>query len=82
MGYEKAAKIAKQALTRAPRSARPCFAIGYVERGDLTEEQLDDALDVARMTGRSHLGVSGRRSSGGRRTVDGHERDVVTKSGH
>jgi len=24
--------------------------MGYVERGDLTEEQLDTALDVARMT--------------------------------
>jgi fumarate hydratase class II len=24
--------------------------LGYVERGDLTEEQLDEALDVARMT--------------------------------
>jgi fumarate hydratase class II len=24
--------------------------LGYVERGDLTVEQLDEALDVARMT--------------------------------
>ena len=26
--------------------------MGYVERGDLTEEQLDAALDVDSMTGR------------------------------
>jgi fumarate hydratase class II len=27
--------------------------MGYVERGDLTEEQLDAALDVDSMTGRA-----------------------------
>ena len=26
------------------------LAMGYVERGELTEEQLDDALDVESMT--------------------------------
>ncbi len=26
------------------------IAMGYVERGDLTEEQLDEALDVESMT--------------------------------
>ncbi|CAM5545361.1 Fumarate hydratase class II OS=Streptomyces microflavus OX=1919 GN=fumC PE=3 SV=1 [Streptomyces microflavus] len=34
----------------ARRSARPSSASGYVERGDLTVEQLDEALDVLRMT--------------------------------
>ena len=28
------------------------IAMGYVERGDLTEEQFDAALDVDSMTGR------------------------------
>ena len=34
----------------ARRSARPCVELGYVERGELTEEQLDEALDVEGMT--------------------------------
>ena len=50
IGYEEAAKIAKQALADGATIRETVLAMGYVERGDLTEEQLDEALDVASMT--------------------------------
>ncbi|PUA82242.1 class II fumarate hydratase [Nocardioides currus] len=50
LGYEEAAKIAKQALKEGATIRDTVLAMGYVERGDLTEQQLDDALDVERMT--------------------------------
>jgi fumarate hydratase class II len=50
LGYEEAAKIAKQALKDGATIRETVIAMGYVERGDLTEQQLDDALDVERMT--------------------------------
>jgi fumarate hydratase class II len=50
VGYEQAAKIAKQALAEGKTIRETVVALGYVERGDLTEEQLDEALDVERMT--------------------------------
>ena len=50
VGYEEAAKIAKQALKDGATIRETVIAMGYVERGDLTEQQLDDALDVERMT--------------------------------
>ena len=46
VGYETAAKIAKQALADGATIRETVIAMGYVERGDLTEEQLDEALDV------------------------------------
>ena len=46
VGYENAAKIAKQALADGATIRETVLAMGYVERGDLTEEQLDEALDV------------------------------------
>jgi fumarate hydratase class II len=50
LGYEDAAKVAKESL-RAGRTIREqVLAMGYVERGVLTVEQLDAALDVERMT--------------------------------
>ena len=52
VGYEAAAKIAKQALADGATIRETVLALGYVERGDLTEEQLDAALDVDSMTGR------------------------------
>jgi fumarate hydratase class II len=52
VGYEAAAKIAKQALADGATIRETVIALGYVERGDLTEEQLDEALDVDSMTGR------------------------------
>ncbi|HEU5035466.1 MAG TPA: class II fumarate hydratase [Nocardioides sp.] len=50
VGYEAAAKIAKQALADGATIRATVIALGYVERGELTEEQLDEALDVESMT--------------------------------
>ena len=50
IGYENAAKVAKRALAEGNTIREVVIAEGYVERGDLTEEQLDEALDVASMT--------------------------------
>jgi fumarate hydratase class II len=50
IGYEDAAKVAKKALAEEKTIREVVVEMGYVERGALTEQQLDDALDVARMT--------------------------------
>ncbi|HEX5089809.1 MAG TPA: class II fumarate hydratase [Nocardioides sp.] len=50
LGYETAAKVAKQALADGATIRETVLRLGYVERGELTEEQLDEALDVERMT--------------------------------
>jgi fumarate hydratase class II len=52
LGYEEAAKIAKAALAEGRTIREQVLAMGYVERGDLTEAELDAALDVDAMTGR------------------------------
>ena len=48
LGYEEAAKVAKEAV--ASGRTVPEVAQRYVERGLLTQEQLDAALDVLAMT--------------------------------
>ncbi|MFF7633689.1 class II fumarate hydratase [Kitasatospora sp. NPDC008050] len=50
IGYEEAAKVAKQSLAESKTIRQVVLERGYVERGLLTEEQLDQALDVLRMT--------------------------------
>jgi fumarate hydratase class II len=50
VGYENAAKIAKQALAEGATIRDTVIALGHIERGDLTEAQLDEALDVESMT--------------------------------
>jgi fumarate hydratase class II len=50
VGYENAAKIAKQALADGATIRETVIRLGYVDRGELTEEQLDEALDVESMT--------------------------------
>jgi fumarate hydratase class II len=50
IGYENAAKVAKKALAEEKTIREVVLELGYVDGGDLTEEQLDAALDVARMT--------------------------------
>ncbi len=50
IGYEEAAKVAKKSLAERRTIREVVLESGYVERGDLTEEQLDEALDVLRMT--------------------------------
>ncbi|WP_329207820.1 class II fumarate hydratase [Streptomyces sp. NBC_00683] len=50
IGYEEAAKVAKKSLAEGTTIRETVLAGGYVERGDLSVEQLDEALDVLRMT--------------------------------
>jgi fumarate hydratase, class II len=50
IGYEEAAKVAKKSLAERKTIREVVLESGYVERGDLTLEQLDEALDVLRMT--------------------------------
>ncbi len=50
VGYEAAARIAKQALSNGATIRQTVLDLGYVERGEITEEQLDRALDVEGMT--------------------------------
>ncbi|MFJ3926678.1 class II fumarate hydratase [Streptomyces sp. NPDC090022] len=50
IGYEEAAKVAKRSLAERRTIREVVLESGYIERGDLTLEQLDQALDVLRMT--------------------------------
>ncbi|UPK74152.1 class II fumarate hydratase [Nocardioidaceae bacterium SCSIO 66511] len=50
IGYEAAAKIAKKSVAERKTIREVVIELGYVERGDLTEAQLDEALDVLSMT--------------------------------
>jgi fumarate hydratase class II len=50
VGYEDAAKIAKQALADGATIRETVLRLGYVDRGVLTVEELDAALDVMSMT--------------------------------
>ncbi|MES4900727.1 MULTISPECIES: class II fumarate hydratase [unclassified Streptomyces] len=50
IGYEEAAKVAKRSLAERKTLREVVLESGYVERGLLTLEQLDEALDVLRMT--------------------------------
>jgi fumarate hydratase, class II len=50
VGYEEAAKIAKQALAERKTIREVVIERGHVANGTLTEEQLDTLLDVLSMT--------------------------------
>ncbi|HSS67206.1 MAG TPA: class II fumarate hydratase, partial [Nocardioidaceae bacterium] len=50
IGYENAAAVAKRAVKERKTIREVVIDEGYVSRGDLTEEQLDAALDVLSMT--------------------------------
>ncbi|OEV06814.1 aspartate ammonia-lyase [Streptomyces nanshensis] len=50
IGYENAAAVAKKALAERKTIREAVLEAGHVERGDLTLEELDAALDVLRMT--------------------------------
>ena len=54
IGYENAAKIAKHAVAEGLTIREAVVDLGFVERGELTEEQLDTALDVLSMTRPPH----------------------------
>ncbi|HEX6194451.1 MAG TPA: class II fumarate hydratase [Jiangellaceae bacterium] len=50
IGYENAAAVAKRALAERKTIREVVVEAGYVERGEISEADLDDALDVLRMT--------------------------------
>ncbi|MDR0504630.1 MAG: class II fumarate hydratase [Bifidobacteriaceae bacterium] len=50
IGYEAAAQIAKHAVKHGVTVRQATIDLGFVERGQLTENQLDQALDVLPMT--------------------------------
>jgi fumarate hydratase class II len=52
IGYEAAAKIAKHSVKKNLTVADAVRDLGYVERGEISEEQLAKALDVTTMVGR------------------------------
>jgi len=50
IGYEAAAKVAKHAVKQGITVRQAVLDLGFVERGEVTEAQLDEALDVLSMT--------------------------------
>ncbi|HEY2173762.1 MAG TPA: class II fumarate hydratase [Mycobacteriales bacterium] len=50
IGYDEAAKVAKQSLAEQRTIRQVVLDRGYLDRGELTKEQLDAALDVLAMT--------------------------------
>ena len=50
LGYDKAAAVAKQALAQRRTIREVVVERGHVESGTVTGAQLDEALDVLKMT--------------------------------
>jgi fumarate hydratase class II len=50
IGYEAAAKVAKNAVAKGLTIRESVVELGFVERGEISEEQLDTLLDVLSMT--------------------------------
>ncbi|MCY7411936.1 MAG: aspartate ammonia-lyase, partial [Salinibacterium sp.] len=50
VGYEAAAKIAKHSVAQGITIRESVIELGFVERGEISLEQLDEALDVLSMT--------------------------------
>jgi fumarate hydratase, class II len=50
IGYEAAAKIAKYSVANGKTIRESVVEMGYIERGELTVEQLDEKLDLLSMT--------------------------------
>ncbi|MDN3309742.1 class II fumarate hydratase [Microbacterium oryzae] len=50
IGYEAAAKIAKHSVAKGITVREAVIDLGYVERGEITAEQLDEKLDLLSMT--------------------------------
>jgi fumarate hydratase class II len=50
IGYEAAAKVAKHAVASSLTVREAVIDLGFVERGEITEEQLDTLLNVLSMT--------------------------------
>ncbi|HIV58667.1 MAG TPA: class II fumarate hydratase [Candidatus Stackebrandtia faecavium] len=51
LGYEEAAAVAKEALASRRKIRDVVIDRGHVDQGNITQAQLDEALDVKRMTG-------------------------------
>ena len=60
LGYENAAKVVRQAVAERTTIRQVVLDRGHVERGDLTEAQLDEALDVLSMTRPPEVGNQSR----------------------
>ena len=54
IGYEAAAKVAKRSVAERTTVRQTVLDLGFVERGELSLEQLDAALDVLSMTRPPH----------------------------
>ncbi|MEX2441121.1 MAG: class II fumarate hydratase [Pontimonas sp.] len=52
IGYDAAAKVAKYAVAEKITIRDAVIALGFIERGELSEQQLDASLDVLSMTTR------------------------------
>ena len=50
IGYENAAKVAKTSVKEKKTIRQVVVEMGFVERGDISEADLDKALDVMSMT--------------------------------
>jgi fumarate hydratase, class II len=50
IGYESAAKVAKHSVAKGLTVREAVIDLGFVERGEITEQQLDELLDVLSMT--------------------------------
>ncbi len=50
IGYESAAKVAKNAVAKGITVRESVIELGFVERGEISVEQLDSLLDVLSMT--------------------------------
>ena len=50
IGYEAAAKIAKHAVAKGITVREAVIDLGYVERGEISEAELDEKLDLLSMT--------------------------------
>ena len=50
IGYEAAAKVAKYSVEHKKTVRESVIEMGFVERGEITEAELDKALDVLKMT--------------------------------
>jgi fumarate hydratase class II len=57
LGYETAAQVAHEALATGETIRSIVLSRGYVSRGEITEAQLDAALDVLAMTGAAQPGT-------------------------
>ena len=67
LGYDEAAAIAKQALAESKTIRAVVLERGHVASGRLTEQQLDEALDVLQMTRPDPRSPNARRSRAWRR---------------